>query len=728
MELTTLDQALIFLDANTGEALSETTFNPGDTPSITVVRLGDANLSFDPTSISDHAPILTGKTTLTMDENETTVGTLLGTDADGDTLTYSITGGADKDLFSINASTGVLSFIAGPDYEDPGDSGGNNLYDVEITVSDGVNTNAQALIISVLDLNEKLGLTNKIINENETGATVGDLSINDTEFGNTKITYALSGDDAQYFTLDGATIKLKSDVSADFETKSKYTLTVTATNAAGETITEKVVVKIANVNEAVNLTTALIDQSNNEDAGFSFTIPNDSFTDIDGDVLTYTATLEDGSALPSWLSFDAATQTFSGTPLNDDVGVISVTVTASDGSFSVSDTFALTVVNTNDDPTALTLSSDAINENTLGAVVGDLTTTDVDVGDTHTYTLSGDDASLFEVVNGQLKLKAGISVNYETKSTLAVTVTTTDGSGSTFAQSFSITINDVNDAPTAIYLTAVAVDENAEGAVLGTLTSMDEDTGDTVSYSLLGPYIDYFEFSDNELKLKDDVSFNHELRDSISIVIKATDSGGLSSYQNFTILINDTNDAPTGMQIASNSIEDGVTGATVGDIIVNDEDTDDTFTYSLNDDRFEIVEGVLKLKEGQSIYGSNEPTVAIEITVTDSQGAQYTETLNLRVGNVQLDNYNFDENASGASVGDISITGLDGSELTYSLSGEDARYFEITDQGVLKLKDGYGANYEKDDGYTLIIKAENDVGESISSVINLSVNDVDEPL
>ncbi len=154
VDLITINQGLVFLDANTGEALSETTFNPGDTPSITVVRLGDANLSFDPTTITDHAPILTGKTTLTMDENETTVGTLLGTDADGDTLTYSITGGADKDLFSINASTGVLSFIAGPDYEDPGDTGGDNLYDVEITVSDGVNTTAQAIIISVLDLNE----------------------------------------------------------------------------------------------------------------------------------------------------------------------------------------------------------------------------------------------------------------------------------------------------------------------------------------------------------------------------------------------------------------------------------------------------------------------------------------------------------------------------------------------------------------------------------------------
>jgi len=242
--LITLNENLIFLDANTGKPLSEITFNPGDTPTISVIRLGDVDQSFDPTTITDHAPILTGKTTLTMDENETTVATLVGTDADGDSLTYSITGGADQDLFTIDASTGVLTFKAGPDYEDPLDDGGDNLYDVEITVSDGTNSNSQALIISVLDLNEKLKLTNKIINENEAGATVGDLSINDDDFGNDNITYELSGEDAEYFILDGTTIKLKSGVSADFETKSKYTLTVKATNASGDTITEKVVVKV----------------------------------------------------------------------------------------------------------------------------------------------------------------------------------------------------------------------------------------------------------------------------------------------------------------------------------------------------------------------------------------------------------------------------------------------------------------------------------------------------
>jgi hypothetical protein len=48
VELTTINQNLIFYDANTGDLLSETTFNPGDTPSITVIRLGDVNESFDP--------------------------------------------------------------------------------------------------------------------------------------------------------------------------------------------------------------------------------------------------------------------------------------------------------------------------------------------------------------------------------------------------------------------------------------------------------------------------------------------------------------------------------------------------------------------------------------------------------------------------------------------------------------------------------------------------------
>ncbi len=92
-----------------------------------------------------------------------------------------------------------------------------------------------------------------------------------------------------------------------------------------------------------------------EDAAYSFTIPADTFTDPDaGDSLTYSATLGNGNPLPAWLIFDPATRTFSGTPENGDVGILDITMTATDSTgASVAETFAMEVINTNDAPEAL---------------------------------------------------------------------------------------------------------------------------------------------------------------------------------------------------------------------------------------------------------------------------------------------------------------------------------------------------------------------------------------
>ena len=94
-----------------------------------------------------------------------------------------------------------------------------------------------------------------------------------------------------------------------------------------------------------------------EDSPFSFALPAGTFTDEDirrGDYLTYAATLEGGSALSTWLSFNAETGIFSGTPDNSFIGGYDIIVTATDSDGqSVSDTFALTVNNVNDAPVAI---------------------------------------------------------------------------------------------------------------------------------------------------------------------------------------------------------------------------------------------------------------------------------------------------------------------------------------------------------------------------------------
>ena len=110
----------------------------------------------------------------------------------------------------------------------------------------------------------------------------------------------------------------------------------------------------------------IANQSSNEDTAWSFKIPANTFSDADSPNLTLAASLTDGSPLPSWLAFDPVTATFSGTPTANDNGTVSLKVVASDGIFSVADTFTLNVVPVNDAPTVTsgTASLATISEGT----------------------------------------------------------------------------------------------------------------------------------------------------------------------------------------------------------------------------------------------------------------------------------------------------------------------------------------------------------------------------
>ena len=89
-------------------------------------------------------------------ENTTAVTTVTATDPDvGQTLSYSIIGGADASKFTIGSSTGALSFVTAPNFELPTDAGGNNVYDVIVQASDGHGgIDTQAIAVTVTDVNE----------------------------------------------------------------------------------------------------------------------------------------------------------------------------------------------------------------------------------------------------------------------------------------------------------------------------------------------------------------------------------------------------------------------------------------------------------------------------------------------------------------------------------------------------------------------------------------------
>jgi Ca2+-binding RTX toxin-like protein len=205
----------------------------------------------------------------------------------------------------------------------------------------------------------------------------------------------------------------------------------------------------AQINQQLNGNTApvlalpLVNQSARQGAAFSFTVPAGTFTDA-SDVLSYSATLVNGSALPTWLTFNPATRVFSGTPGNADVGSLPVQVTATDlGGLATRASFSVAVANVNDAPTLVTAltGQTATTGSAWSYAVPAATFADIDVGDTLSWSASQADGSA---------LPGWLSFNAATRSFsgtppaaiagLALRVTATDSAGASVAAPFSLAV------------------------------------------------------------------------------------------------------------------------------------------------------------------------------------------------------------------------------------------------------------------------------------------------
>lgn len=176
--------------------------------------------------------------------------------------------------------------------------------------------------------------------------TVGVVTLAATDADRDPVTFSITGGaDETKFEIVSGTLQFKA--APNFEAPSSdamsntYLVTVTADDGRGGTTTQNLSVSVTNINEAPTVANVIPDQNATEDAAFSFPFAANAFADVDvGDSLTYST-----GSLPSWLSFDPGTRTFSGTPQNTDVGIVSIQVTATDtSSVSISDTFDLAVL------------------------------------------------------------------------------------------------------------------------------------------------------------------------------------------------------------------------------------------------------------------------------------------------------------------------------------------------------------------------------------------------
>ena len=203
----------------------------------------------------------------------------------------------------------------------------------------------------------------------------------------------------------------------------------------------------------------LADQTVRQGAAFSYAMPAGLFTDPDGDALTYSATRADGSALPTWLSFNAATQRFSGTPEEADYALVDVKVSATDpGGLSVSDVFTVTVTPVNQFTPVITsngggaTASVSVLENSSAVTTVIATDADLPTPALVYSIVGGADMAQFTVDASTGALAFVAAPNFEAptdhgaNNVYDVTVRASDGT-LTDTQAITVTVNGANEAP-----------------------------------------------------------------------------------------------------------------------------------------------------------------------------------------------------------------------------------------------------------------------------------------
>ncbi|GAB5526714.1 MAG: hypothetical protein Roseis2KO_45860 [Roseivirga sp.] len=201
------------------------------------------------------------------------------------------------------------------------------------------------------------------------------------------------------------------------------------------------------------------------------------------------------------------------------------------------------VFTTNFVPTDITLSISSIDENNaLEAEVTAITTTDADTGDSHTYSLvagTGDTDNASFTINGSALQTNNVSFDFESGAQYSIRLRTDDDKGGIFEKAFTIAINDVNEVPVMLSLSNNDIDESDNAQPVGDFSTLDPDGGDTFTYTLVSGTggDDNAEFEISGTTLSTAGLINFEDGATRSVLVRVTDSGGLSIDQQFTINI-----------------------------------------------------------------------------------------------------------------------------------------------------------------------------------------------
>ena len=467
------------------------------------------------------------------------------------------------------------------------------------------------------------GLIPDISSATDTAETPEDVTVsiniiaNDSYTMNAPIAISLSQPSNGSVSLQGSGI-VNYTPDGDFNGKDSFTYTITQ---GDKTSTSSVNIVINAVNDAPVLNLASTIQAKENQTSVSSISPSD----VDGDTLTLTLS---GSDATSFSLTNVGVLSFISAPDYEVKKSYSITISATDGTLTVSKDITVAITNVNDVAPVISSSasySSAENQTTIGSV----SASDVE-GDTLTYSISGTELAISST--GVITFIS--APDYETKSSYTATVTVSDGVN-TASKALTVSVTNVNDIAPVITSSAssYALNENST-AVIATITASDAE-GDSVVYSTSGTDASFFNIGSSSGVLTLKVAPDYETKSSYSFNVVASD-GVNNGSKAITLSIANLNDnSPSFTSSAAQSLIEGNTA--VGTIAATDADGN-SVTYTLSGTNASLASltsgGVLTLNS-KADYES-KTSYSVIVTATDGTNTT-TQTITISVTNDTYD-------------------------------------------------------------------------------------------
>jgi hypothetical protein len=604
----------------------------------------------------------------------------------GDSLTYSATltsGGALPAWLIFDASTKTFSGT-------PANSDIAAL-SIKVTASDGTATVSDTLALTVTDnavptvavaQADLTGTEDSVF----TSYIVPTGTFSDLEDLDSSLTITATGLPDGLTFADGVISGIPTNAAVGVNT-----VNIIATDSGGASITDQITITVTNVNDVPTLDTAQADQTATQGSAFTYTVPTTTFADVDTSDTNLTIT---ATGLPDGLTF--SNNIISGTPTNAAVGANTVNIIATDGAgTSVTDQIIITVANINDAPTLATAQADqtATQGSAFTYTVPTTTFADIDTSDTSlTITATGlPDGLTF--ANGTISgtpTNAAVGAN-------VVNITATDSGGASVTDQITITVANVNDAPTVanalIDQTIISGRESAYTVASDSFSDIDIGETATLAYSVTladgGDLPSWLVINSTTGAF----TANPTASDAgtITITVTATDTSAAAVADTFDIIVT-ANQAPVVATLGNQTAtEDIAVSFTLADSTFTDGNSDTMTVTVSGEPTWLTFDANTKTFSGTPTIDSQAITNTITVTATDTSNATGTTTFDLMTtaandapAFTSASSVNVTENSF--TVATVAVSDEESDTMTYSISGTDASSFSIdTSTGQLSF-------------------------------------------